>query len=548
MPINFSPYISLTPANLEPGDIYQNSIDVALTVLPEFNLRRGTLEDAIFQASAYMNALNIATINSLPSRLMEGFVKLVGYSRFEGTRATVTLTVTAFDTLGGVVPKSTIFAHRYIEQDGSVTEYTYETAEEVDLAPIWSNATAYTTGQYVTYNDATYEALQNGTNQNPVTQTAYWDLVDGVDSYPSASIQVISKTIGYTPTIAAGTELVCLTTNNVVDTSISEDDFSPGLDGDIDSVYLSGARTHIQALSSSLATADQIQTSIITNYRETLICKVYDLTNPANLEFTESPADGYVTVFVYGKDRELNNSELTAIDTFVTNKSVPGLEVSIQNYNFAPLTIQLAITYNSTSDASAVGEIIKQSLVNAFDYMNFPTYKKDITSNYISAIAYRDGVGAGVINVSSCTMQHAGIVGYLAQGSTTFTATGDSISGAATYTGRTQSATDGSGTGAVFTITKTGSGTLYAGVTTVTITSGGSGYAVGDTITIPGASLGGATSANNLTLTITGTVGDSKYYSETSNTNTSTLSFIEKGYLPLITAADITITATPLVI
>ena len=275
---------------------------------------------------------------------------------------------------------------------------------------------------------------------------------------------------------------------------------------------------------------------------------MYDLTNPANLEFTESPADGYVTVFVYGKDRELNNSELTAIDTFVTNKSVPGLEVSIQNYNFAPLTIQLAITYNSTSDASAVGEIIKQSLVNAFDYMNFPTYKKDITSNYISAIAYRDGVGAGVINVSSCTMQHAGIVGYLAQGSTTFTATGDSISGAATYTGRTQSATDGSGTGAVFTITKTGSGTLYAGVTTVTITSGGSGYAVGDTITIPGASLGGATSANNLTLTITGTVGDSKYYSETSNTNTSTLSFIEKGYLPLITAADITITATPLVI
>lgn len=450
MPINFSPYISLTPANLEPGDIYQNSIDVALTVLPEFNLRRGTLEDAIFQASAYMNALNIATINSLPSRLMEGFANLVGYSRFEGTRATVTLTVTAFDTLGGVVPKSTIFAHRYIEQDGSVTEYTYETAEEVDLAPIWSNATAYTTGQYVTYNDATYEALQNGTNQNPYTQTAYWNLVDGADSYPSASIQVISKTIGYTPTIAAGTELVCLTTNNVVDTSISEDDFSPGLDGDIDSVYLSGARTHIQALSSSLATANQIQSSIINNYREIQICKVYDLTSPAGLEFTESPADGYVTVFVYGKDRELNNSELTAIDTFVTNKSVPGLEVSIQNYNFAPFTINIAVTHDSTIDVSDVQEIIKQTLVNAFTYVNFPTYKKDITSNYITSIVYQSG--AGVINVSSCTMQHTG----------------------------------------------TGTG--------------------------------------------------SPYYSETANTNTSTLSFIEKGYLPLITAADITITATPLVI
>ena len=376
MPINFSPYISLTPANVEPADIYQRSIDVALTVLPEFNLRRGTLEDAIFQASAYMNALNIATINSLPSRLMEGFVGLAGYSRFEGTRATVTLTVTSFGTLGGVVPKGTIFAHRYIEQDGSVTEYTYETALEVDLAPIWSNSTAYTTGQYVTYNDTTYKALQNGTNQNPATQTAYWDAVGAGDLNPSASIQVISKTIGYTPTITVGTELVCITTNNVVDTSISEDDFSAGIDGDIDSVYLSGARTHIQALSNSLATANQIQSSIITNYRETQICKVYDLTNPANLEFTESPADGYVTVFVYGKDRELTNSELTAIDTFVTNKSVPGLEISIQNYNFAPFTIDIELTYNSKLDGSAVTGLIKQYIINAFNYTNFPTYKR----------------------------------------------------------------------------------------------------------------------------------------------------------------------------
>jgi hypothetical protein len=543
MPINFSPYISLTPANLEPGDIYQQSIDVALTVLPEFNLRRGTLEDAIFQASAYMNALNIATINSLPSRLMEGFANLVGYSRFEGTRATVTLTVTAFDTLGGVVPKSTIFAHRYIEQDGSVTEYTYETAEEVDLAPIWSNATAYTTGQYVTYNSSTYKALQNGTNQNPGTQTAYWDLVDGADPSPSASIQVISKTIGYTPTITEGTELVCITTNNVVDIAISEDDFAAGIDGDIDSVYLSGARTHVQALSNSLSTANQIQSSILTNYRETEICKVYDLTNPSNLAIAAASADGYVTAFVYGKDRELTTPELTSIDDFVTLKSVPGLVISVQNYKFAPLTIDLAITYNSTIDVSAVEEIIKQSLVNAFGYINFPTFKKDITSNYIAAIVFQSG--AGVINVSSCTMQHAGVVGYLSQGSTTFTASGTSISDAGTYTGVTQSATNGSGTGAMFTITKTGSGTAYSGFITVTITSGGAGYVAGNTITIPGASLG---NGGDLTLTITGTVADNKYYSETANTNTSTLSFVKKGYLPLITAADITITATPLVI
>jgi hypothetical protein len=450
MPINFSPYISLTPANMEPGDIYQQSIDVALTVLPEFNLRRGTLEDAIFQASAYMNALNIATINSLPSRLMEGFANLVGYSRFEGTRATVTLTVTAFDALGGVVPTATIFSHRYVEQDGTVTEYTYETIEEVDLAPVWSGATAYTTNQYVTYSNNTYKALQNGTNQNPVTQTAYWDLVDGADPSPSASIQAISKTIGYTPTITSGTELVCITTNNVVDNAFAEDDFIAGQEGDIDSEYLSGVRTHLQTLSNSLSTADHMRSGILVTYREIEICKVYDLTDPADLLFSAAAADGYVTAFVYGKDRVMTNTELASIDTFITNKSVPGLEVSIQNYNFAPFTIDIAITHNSLVDSADVEESIKLYIVNAFNYTNFPLYKKDITSNYIASIVFQAAIG--VINVSSCTMQHTG----------------------------------------------TGTG--------------------------------------------------SPYYSETANTNTSTLTFLKKGYLPLITNNDITITSTPLVL
>ena len=143
------------------------------------------------------------------------------------------------------------------------------------------------------------------------------------------------------------------------------------------------------------------------------------------------------------------------------------------------------------------------------------------TANGVLATAYNpgdvvDGVtliaGNRILLKNQTAAEDNGIyvinpVGHLTQGHTTFTASGTSVTAAATYTGVTQSATDGSGTGAVFTITKTGSGTDYAGVTTVTITSGGSGYAVGNTITIPGASLGGATSANNLTLTVGGTVG-----------------------------------------
>lgn len=91
----------------------------------------------------------------------------------------------------------------------------------------------------------------------------------------------------------------------------------------------------------------------------------------------------------------------------------------------------------------------------------------------------------------------------LAQGSTTFTfgsGSGVSASAAATYTGVTGTVNAGAtGSGAVFTITKTGSGTVYSGFTTITVTSGGSNYQVGNTITIPGASLGGG---GNLVLVI----------------------------------------------
>ena len=88
---------------------------------------------------------------------------------------------------------------------------------------------------------------------------------------------------------------------------------------------------------------------------------------------------------------------------------------------------------------------------------------------------------------------------------TTFTPiAGVSASAAATYTAVPQLSSSGQGTGAIFTITKTGSGVAYSGVTTVTITTGGTGYQIGDTIVLNGSLLGGASTTNNLTLTVAG--------------------------------------------
>jgi hypothetical protein len=91
---------------------------------------------------------------------------------------------------------------------------------------------------------------------------------------------------------------------------------------------------------------------------------------------------------------------------------------------------------------------------------------------------------------------------------TTFgTPTGtSSTSTIGTYIGVAIASTSGVGSGGYITVTKAGTGTTYSGVTTATMYSSGTGYVVGDTIVIAGASLGGTTPTNNLTLTIGGSV------------------------------------------
>ena len=67
------------------------------------------------------------------------------------------------------------------------------------------------------------------------------------------------------------------------------------------------------------------------------------------------------------------------------------------------------------------------------------------------------------------------------------------------HTSVAQSATSGSGAGALFDLTRDGS----AAYTVTSVAAIGLGYNVNDTITLPGASLGGGTPANNATLTVT---------------------------------------------
>jgi hypothetical protein len=83
-------------------------------------------------------------------------------------------------------------------------------------------------------------------------------------------------------------------------------------------------------------------------------------------------------------------------------------------------------------------------------------------------------------------------------GVSTFTYTSPTGLSNGTYTGVTQSATSGSGTGAEFTFVVTG-----GEITSFTITNPGEGYAATDTITIAGTDVGGASPGDDFDLTVT---------------------------------------------
>lgn len=116
----------------------------------------------------------------------------------------------------------------------------------------------------------------------------------------------------------------------------------------------------------------------------------------------------------------------------------------------------------------------------------------------------------GVRATASLVVGPAGALLTIAAGTsgtnvTTLTPTGTAVAVTQTYTGLTQKSTSGSGTGAVFTVVRTG-GTSYGANTVVTCTSKGTGYASTNTIVIDGASLGGVATTNDLTITLGGSV------------------------------------------
>lgn len=334
MSADFIPYINLRPLDITPTQIYLDSIEVARTVFPNFDLRPGTIEDAMFQAFAFMSALNIGAINRLPDGLMLGVGQLLGTPYADGTRATMEITLTANSNDGGTIPAGTIVTYNAATDDGETSvSHAFETIEAVTIP---SNTLG--------------------------------------DPLPTANVAVTARDIGVIPVIPTNTPLTVNSYSQVLYSAKSAGNFVQGSNAETVDEFLSRTVSNLSSMSSALTTTSQLQNYLLVTYPSLVKrCKVYDLTDPeGTLTLAGAPIAGKVTVFAYGPERNLTNTEITELENDIAEKSVAGLEIGIVNPYLLNFRIQATVSYYSIFEAANVEELIKQNLINQFS----PTYSQ----------------------------------------------------------------------------------------------------------------------------------------------------------------------------
>lgn len=330
MPADFSEYIDLTVFDKEPGDIYRDSIELARLSLPEFNLRTGTPEDAIFQAMAYVSSLNIASINRLPNRLMAGIVSMLGFVRQEAIPAEIDVTMTLNTYDGGTIPAGTVFSFEALFED-ELQEFPFQTTSALELAAT--------------------------------------DLEISVD-YPSASATLVCLTPGIIPPIDDGTALKILSSGTQIQSVIvnTPSNFANGINADSDNDYLSRATTYLRSLTSALAKASQVDAYVLTEYPDIVSrVKTYDLTNG-------NDTSGNITV----------NRNIGVIKTFLTSNlatiqtSAPHLFITGDIIDLEIFNSSVSATFNGTHEITATGS----------DTVSFTKVATNSASTTVTASAY----------------------------------------------------------------------------------------------------------------------------------------------------------------
>ena len=352
MPIDFSEYIYLVPFDVSPTSVYLDAIDYAKIVLPEFQPRQGTPEDAILQAVSYISALNISAINRLPDRLMSGLVQMMGVEIDDGEKATIDVTFTCIDNLGTTVPLGTVVRYDY-EFLGERRSVYFQTSEEGVIAEVGIE-----------------------------------------DPLPFVTVEAEALDVGIILPIPDGTELYIDTpTSNIISAALDET-ITRGSNPESESDYLTRAVAFLGSLSSSFAKASQIDGFVLSQFLSTVSrSKTFDLTNAVSgLEWTDPDEQGYVTIFTYGINQQLDNDQKLDILLAVQDRTIAGLDVSVVDASIVALDVVVDVTHSSSYDSDIVQENIENLLTNYFSPSNYRFSQSINLSEFYSIISSVPGV------------------------------------------------------------------------------------------------------------------------------------------------------------
>lgn len=555
MSADFSRYVDLTLYDSDPGALYRSTVDAARLVLPEFTLRQGTVEDAIFQSFAFSSSIIVNAINRLPSRLMEGLVTMAGYERSVGTKSSAILTVTLYGYEGTTIPTGTQFRYRYVEPGTtSFEDYVFETIEDTAIASTTS------------------------------------------PTIPSANVSVQCTQAGQIPALIAGDILLPLSIDTDIN-AVTVVSFINGVEPMGDGEYLDAALTYLESLTEVFATANQLQNGILTTFTNIRRCKVYDVTNAlASTSTSASAVPGYIAIYVYGNGAALTTGELSEIQTWAASRCMAGLVITVSNFILSSPTVAINAVINSKYTASDVVDEIKNLIALYNSYENFSQTELSVTNPqmransiasvisrmpevlYVNSVTLTPPAAVAITTIQAGkSLNDTSVTGYVR-----FTASNSFVAGQEVdivtniNTITIDAVNDGAaldGTATPGTIRFAASNSLTVGdIVTITTSSGAFNFtravvtaASGSAFTISSAVTGADTTgtayydftnsivyaanathfviANTCIATMTSKTGSAYLHFDGANsTSTTSLVFKNKGFLPNISSSGVTVT------
>jgi hypothetical protein len=150
--------------------------------------------------------------------------------------------------------------------------------------------------------------------------------------------------------------------------AVSAGNFVQGVDGEGLDDFLDRTVTNLSSMSSALVTTSQLNNYVLISYPQLISrSKVYDLTDPEGARVIgEAEVPGKILLCAYGPQRLLTNTEITAINTDISDRVVAGLEVGVVSPVFANFKIVATCTYLSQYDSADVSTLLINNLLSKF--------------------------------------------------------------------------------------------------------------------------------------------------------------------------------------